>query len=184
MMATELIEIDAAWAEKWMKTRVPFLSAPTVVNQEFFVLWYCIVFFYVLYVFNVSMEAVLGGWWSVCMMSVTRQRCLPHCAHTGLSWYLFWYTPYNSLIRAPACHTHITTSCNSYRYISGLFPTQIEYIKDFFYTIHGNFEIIHKMILLCHGHYIFGLASSMCATIIVSAWWHDDKTHSPLLSTQ
>ena len=30
MMATELIEIDAAWAEKWTKTRVPFLSAPTV----------------------------------------------------------------------------------------------------------------------------------------------------------
>ena len=40
------------------------------------------------------------------------------------------------------------------------------------------------MILLCHGHYIFGLASSMCATIIVSAWWHDDKTHSPVLSNQ
>ena len=30
MMATELIEIDAAWAEKWTKTRVPFLSATTV----------------------------------------------------------------------------------------------------------------------------------------------------------
>ena len=30
-MAIELIEIDAAWAEKWMKTRVPFLSAPTVI---------------------------------------------------------------------------------------------------------------------------------------------------------
>ena len=30
MMATELIEIDAAWAEKWTKMRVPFLSAPTV----------------------------------------------------------------------------------------------------------------------------------------------------------
>ena len=30
MMATEIIEIDAAWAEKWMKTRVPFLSAPSV----------------------------------------------------------------------------------------------------------------------------------------------------------
>ena len=30
MMATEIIEIDAAWAEKWTKTGVPFLSAPTV----------------------------------------------------------------------------------------------------------------------------------------------------------
>ena len=30
MMVTELIEIDAAWAEIWTKTRVPFLSAPTV----------------------------------------------------------------------------------------------------------------------------------------------------------
>ena len=29
-MAIELIEIDAAWAEKWTKTGVPFLSAPTV----------------------------------------------------------------------------------------------------------------------------------------------------------
>ena len=36
MMATELIEIDAAWAEKWTKTRVPFLSAPTVCNIHFF----------------------------------------------------------------------------------------------------------------------------------------------------
>ena len=31
MMATEIIEIDAPWAEKWTKTRVSFLSAPTVV---------------------------------------------------------------------------------------------------------------------------------------------------------
>ena len=30
MMATEIIEIDAPWAEKWTKTRVSFLSAPTV----------------------------------------------------------------------------------------------------------------------------------------------------------
>ena len=29
-MATEIFEIDAAWAEKWTKTGVPFLSAPTV----------------------------------------------------------------------------------------------------------------------------------------------------------
>ena len=29
-MATEIIEIDAPWAEKWTKTRVSFLSAPTV----------------------------------------------------------------------------------------------------------------------------------------------------------
>ena len=32
MMATEIIEIDASWAEKWTKTGVPFLSAPTVDN--------------------------------------------------------------------------------------------------------------------------------------------------------
>ena len=32
MMATEIIEIDAPWAEKWTKTRVSFLSAPTVDN--------------------------------------------------------------------------------------------------------------------------------------------------------
>ena len=30
MMATEIIKIDASWAEKWTKTGVPFLSAPTV----------------------------------------------------------------------------------------------------------------------------------------------------------
>ena len=30
MMATEKIKIDASWAEKWTKTGVPFLSAPTV----------------------------------------------------------------------------------------------------------------------------------------------------------
>ena len=29
-MATEIIEIDAPWAENWTKTRVSFLSAPTV----------------------------------------------------------------------------------------------------------------------------------------------------------
>ena len=32
MMATEIIKIDASWAEKWTKTGVPFLSAPTVDN--------------------------------------------------------------------------------------------------------------------------------------------------------
>ena len=30
MMAAEIFEFDAAWAEKWTKTGVPFLSAPTV----------------------------------------------------------------------------------------------------------------------------------------------------------
>ena len=30
MMAAEMFEFDAAWAEKWTKTGVPFLSAPTV----------------------------------------------------------------------------------------------------------------------------------------------------------
>ena len=30
MMASEIFEFDAAWAEKWTKTGVPFLSAPTV----------------------------------------------------------------------------------------------------------------------------------------------------------
>ena len=30
MMATEIIEIDASWAEKWTKSGVPFLSSPTV----------------------------------------------------------------------------------------------------------------------------------------------------------
>ena len=30
MMATEIIKIDASWAEKWTKTGVPFLSGPTV----------------------------------------------------------------------------------------------------------------------------------------------------------
>ena len=29
-MASEIFEFDAAWAEKWTKTGVPFLSAPTV----------------------------------------------------------------------------------------------------------------------------------------------------------
>ena len=36
MMATEIIEIDAPWAEKWTKTRVSFLSAPTVWREFFF----------------------------------------------------------------------------------------------------------------------------------------------------
>ena len=35
MMATEIIEIDAPWAEKWTKTRVSFLSAPTVYREKF-----------------------------------------------------------------------------------------------------------------------------------------------------
>ena len=30
MMAPDIFEFDAAWAEKWRKTGVPFLSAPTV----------------------------------------------------------------------------------------------------------------------------------------------------------
>ena len=30
MMATEIFKIDASWAEKLIKTRVPFLTAPTV----------------------------------------------------------------------------------------------------------------------------------------------------------
>ena len=30
MMGTEIFKIDASWAEKWTKTRVSFLSAPTV----------------------------------------------------------------------------------------------------------------------------------------------------------
>ena len=34
MMATKIIEIDAAWAEKWTKTRVQFLSAPTVYTSK------------------------------------------------------------------------------------------------------------------------------------------------------
>ena len=31
MMGTEIFKIDASWAEKLTKTRVPFLSAPTVI---------------------------------------------------------------------------------------------------------------------------------------------------------
>ena len=34
MMATEIFNIDASWAEKLMKTRVSFLAAPTVVVVE------------------------------------------------------------------------------------------------------------------------------------------------------
>ena len=30
MMGTEIFEIDASWAEKLRKTRVPFLMTPTV----------------------------------------------------------------------------------------------------------------------------------------------------------
>ena len=36
MMATDIIKIDASWAEKWTKTGVPFLSAPTVQLEQFF----------------------------------------------------------------------------------------------------------------------------------------------------
>ena len=35
MMASEIFEFDAAWAEKWTKTGVPFLSAPTVHVQGY-----------------------------------------------------------------------------------------------------------------------------------------------------
>ena len=34
MMASEIFEFDAAWAEKWTKTGVPFLSATTVHNKQ------------------------------------------------------------------------------------------------------------------------------------------------------
>ena len=34
-MATEIIEIDAPWAEKWTKTRVSFSSAPTVISTHY-----------------------------------------------------------------------------------------------------------------------------------------------------
>ena len=37
MMGTEIFEIDASWAEKWTKTRVSFLSAPTV-DQELLII--------------------------------------------------------------------------------------------------------------------------------------------------
>ena len=37
MMATEIIEIDASWAEKWTKTRVSFLSAPSVFLRLYFI---------------------------------------------------------------------------------------------------------------------------------------------------
>ena len=35
MMGTDIFNIDASWAEKLMKTRVPFLSAPTVMMVFF-----------------------------------------------------------------------------------------------------------------------------------------------------
>ena len=35
MMGTEIFKIDASWAEKLTKTRVPFLSAPTVKDVTF-----------------------------------------------------------------------------------------------------------------------------------------------------
>ena len=35
MMGTEIFKIDASWAEKWTKTRVSFLSAPTVASERF-----------------------------------------------------------------------------------------------------------------------------------------------------
>ena len=35
-MASEIFEFDAAWADKWTKTGVPFLSAPTVIFLLFF----------------------------------------------------------------------------------------------------------------------------------------------------
>ena len=35
-MVTEIFEIDASWAEKLTKRRVPFLSAPTVCAQSFY----------------------------------------------------------------------------------------------------------------------------------------------------
>ena len=35
MMDTEIFNINASWAEKFTKTRVPFLSAPTVTNINF-----------------------------------------------------------------------------------------------------------------------------------------------------
>ena len=34
MMGTEIFKIDASWAEKLTKTRVSFLTAPTVVESQ------------------------------------------------------------------------------------------------------------------------------------------------------
>ena len=34
MMGTEIFKIDASWAEKLTKTRVSFLTAPTVVSSQ------------------------------------------------------------------------------------------------------------------------------------------------------
>ena len=43
MMGTEIFKIDASWAEKLTKTRVSFLSAPTVdVMPGFRLNWYYI----------------------------------------------------------------------------------------------------------------------------------------------
>ena len=36
MMASVIFEFDAAWAEKWTKTGVPFLSVPTVYLCRYF----------------------------------------------------------------------------------------------------------------------------------------------------
>ena len=33
MMGTEIFKIDAPWAQKLMKMRVPFLMTPTVINM-------------------------------------------------------------------------------------------------------------------------------------------------------
>ena len=38
LMATEIFEIDASWAEKLMKTRVSFLTAPTVLILKSFII--------------------------------------------------------------------------------------------------------------------------------------------------
>ena len=35
MMVTDIFNIDASWAEKLMKKRVSFLTAPTVCNEIF-----------------------------------------------------------------------------------------------------------------------------------------------------
>ena len=37
-MGTEIVKIDASWAEKLMKTRVSFLTAPTVLILKSFII--------------------------------------------------------------------------------------------------------------------------------------------------
>ena len=60
MMATEIFNIDASWAEKLMKKRVSFLTAPTVL----------LIFPYLVILVTSFSQPSLGKLWLICFLRI------------------------------------------------------------------------------------------------------------------